>query len=202
MTESQEAGQPPPPSPPPPRPRAPWVSAGDLRAAAWLAGALTVAGALLGLVWQAIAPRTHGFVYMPHSVVPDESEAFIGTDGRFTLLTGAVGLLAAVIAWMWRSARGPSVAVALAGGGLAGALLTDVVGNAVGGGANDGPLNAMFTLPVAVHARGLLFVEAMLALLVYGSFALFAKRDDLDRREDLGQGDVHVDGQPVSSAPQ
>lgn len=201
MTEPQPLGLPPVP-PVPPRPREPWARAGELRAAAWLAGALIVAGPLVGLVWQAIAPRTQGFVYMPHSVVPDESEAFIASDGRFLFLTGAVGLVAAVVAWTWRSSRGPVVAAALAAGGLVGALLTDLVGRAVGGGHADGPLKATFTLPVVVHARGLLFAEAMLAVLVYGACAVFAKRDDLNRREDAGPSEARVGGQPVSSAPQ
>lgn len=141
---------------------------------------LAAAGALLGLLWQQISPRTKGFVYIPpHGIIAEESESLIAGDGRFVLLTCAAGLVAAVAAWFRRSARGPAVALALAAGGLLGALVTDRVGQATGGGQNGGTLNEVITLSVRVHARGLLLLEPAIALLVYAALALFARRDDL-----------------------
>jgi Protein of unknown function (DUF2567) len=141
---------------------------------------LAAAGALLGLLWQQISPRTQGFVYVPpHGIIAEENESLVATDGRFVLLTCAAGIVAAVAAWSRRSARGPAAALALAAGGLLGALLTDRVAHATGGGHDGGTLNEVITLSVRVHARGLLFLEPAVALLVYAACALFSRRDDL-----------------------
>ena len=157
----------------------PWFSTRDLGPAAVVLVVLAAIGALLGLWWQHISPRTKGFVYLPHAVIPDEKEAFVASDGRYLLMTGAVGIVVAVAAWLWRSTRGPAVGLALVVGGLLGALLTDFVGRRTGGGHEDGAVNAVITLPIRVHARGLLLIEPALAALVYAACALFAKRDDL-----------------------
>ena len=173
-------GYPPSNAPITPTPRTAWVTRPELRAAGVVAVVLVVVGALLGLLWEAISPRTKGIVFIPHGIVAEESESLIAADGRFLVLTCAAGLLAALAAWSWRSVRGPVIAVALALGGFLGALCTDLVGRAVGGGHDDGPVNRVLTLPLSVHARGLLLVEALVALLVYGAFAVFARHDDLN----------------------
>src|SRR6266536_3315145 len=156
-----------------------WFTSRDLGPAAAILGVLAVSGALLGLVWQAISPRTKGFVYLPRVVIPEESESLVATDGRFVLLTCAVGIVVAVAAWLRRSARGPATGLALVAGGLLGALLTDFVGRLAGGGHDTGTLNSVITLPVRVHARGLLLLEPAVAAFVYSACTLFAKRDDL-----------------------
>jgi hypothetical protein len=166
--------------PAPPAPSLPWFTARDLGPAAVIMIGLAAAGALLGLLWQQISPRTQGFVYVPpHGIIAEENESLIASDGRFVLLTCAAGLVAAVAAWSRRSARGPAAALALAAGGLLGALLTDRVGHATGGGHDGGTLNEVITLSVRVHARGLLLLEPAIALFVYAACALFARRDDL-----------------------
>ncbi len=177
------------PPQPPRRARYPvdrWATRSDFRSAALIVVVLAVAGALLGLIWQDISPRTKGFVYLPNAIIPQENESLVATDGRFVLLTAAVGVVVAVAAWLHRSSRGPVVAVALAAGSLLGALLTEVVGQATGGGESGGALNATITMQVSVHARGLLFVEAVLALLIYEMCVVFSKRDDLGRAGDVG----------------
>jgi hypothetical protein len=171
--------QPPAPAQAPPGGPRPWFTSRDLGPAAAILAALAAAGAVLGLIWQAISPRTKGFVYLPNAVIPEENESLIAADGRFLLLTGAVGIVAAVAAWLRKPARGPATAVALVAGGLLGALLTDFVGRLVGGGHSTGALNAVVTLPLRVHARGLLLVEPAIAAFVYAACALFARRDDL-----------------------
>jgi Protein of unknown function (DUF2567) len=163
---------------PPAGPR-PWFTSRDLGPAAAILAALAAAGAVLGLIWEAISPRTKGFVYLPNAVIPEENESLIAADARFLLLTGAVGIVAALAAWLRRSARGPATALALVAGGLLGALLTDFVGRLAGGGHATGALNAVVTLPLRVQARGLLLVEPAIAAFVYAACALFARRDDL-----------------------
>ena len=166
--------------PPAPQPE-PWVSRDDLRGGALIIAVLAVTGVVLGPVWQAISPRTKGFVLLAHAIVPEENESLVAADGRFVLLTGLVGILAGAVMWMHRSSRGPASATSLALGGLLGAVLTDVVGRAIGGGRATGAVGATVTMQVSVHARGLLLIEPVLALLVYAVGALFAKRDDLSR---------------------
>ncbi len=160
-----------------------WFARSDLRAAVAIVGGLAVAGAAIGLIWQAISPHTKGFVYLQqHTIVPNPpTESLVASDGRFMLLTAAVALVVSLAAWLHRSSRGPVVAAALALGGLLGAGLTDVVGRATGGGVSSGTLNTEVTLQVTVHARGLLLVEPALALFVYAICTLCAKRDDLGR---------------------
>jgi hypothetical protein len=181
-TEPASAAYPEQSAQPPAQPAAsvPWFTSRDLGPAAVIMVGLAAVGALLGLLWQHISPRTQGFVYIPpHGIIPEENESLIATDGRFVLLTCAVGIIAAAAAWSRRSARGPAAALALTAGGLLGALLTDRVGHATGGGHDGGTLNQVITLSVQVHARGLLLLEPALALFVYAACALFARRDDL-----------------------
>lgn len=169
-----------PPRLPLPTQSPPWFTSRDLGPAAVIMVGLAAAGALLGLLWQQISPRTKGFVYIPpRGIIAEESESLIASDGRFVLLTCAAGLVAAVAVWSRRSTRGPAVALALAAGGLLGALLTDWVGHATGGGHDGGTLNEVITLSVRVQGRGLLLLEPAIALLVYAVLALFARRDDL-----------------------
>jgi Protein of unknown function (DUF2567) len=163
---------------------------------------LAAVGLPAGLLWRAWSPRTVGFVYQPHAVIPDESEALIASDGRFLVITGAIGLLAAVLVWSRRAWRGPLVAAALGAGALAGALLTDLVGRLAGGGHSDGPVRSVVRLPIAVRAEGLLLIEPLMALLVYGLAVSFAARDDLGRpasRPDPGPVDLAETGSPVAA---
>ena len=106
-------------------------SLADLRVAAVLALALAVLGALLGLVWQAWSgPQQRAYVIAPGKLYPfDEVETMAAADGRYLLIVGVTGLVAALLAWTARPGnRGPLVQLALAVGGFAGALLTAWVG--------------------------------------------------------------------------
>ena len=183
-----------------PRPNA-WFTSRDLGPAAVVLIGLAILGAVLGLIWQAISPRTRGFVYLPNAVIPEEKESLVAADGRFLLLTCAAGVVVAIAAWMRRSARGPATALALVVGGLLGALLTDFVGRLASGGHDSGALNAVITLPVRVHARGLLLIEPALAAFVYAACVLFAKRDDLGVRDPASGHEL--DGAPklLAAAP-
>jgi Protein of unknown function (DUF2567) len=162
-------------------PREPWVTRADLIFAAQVVIALLVVGVLIGLLWRVWATTpTRGLAYYNNTIVPDETEGFISSDGRFVVMTGLVGLIAGGLVWLRRSRRGPVAAGALAVGTVAGAALTDLVGGLVGGGSTAGKLGTQLPrLPLEVHATGLLFVQGTLALLVYVLCTLFAARDDL-----------------------
>jgi hypothetical protein len=163
--------------------RAPWVVRRDVYVGGWIVATLALVGIPLGLVWQAVSPRSAGLVLQAGAIIPDETEAFIGTDGWFALLTAIAGLIAALVVWTRRSWRGPAAVVALALGGVVGALVTALVGHLTGGGESDGKASALITLPVSLHATGLLFLESAVAVLVYGLLVAFTTRDDLGRTE-------------------
>lgn len=155
--------------------------AGDLRAAGAVGGVLAVLGVLAGLVWGLASPHSLGYVARPGVVIPNETEQFIGADGRFVLITAIIGLVAGAVCWAWRARRGPVLAVGLAGGGVVGAVLTALVGHLVAGGHGSGAVNSRLTLPITLHAGGLVALEAGLALLVYLAGTLISGPDDLGR---------------------
>jgi hypothetical protein len=187
--------------------REPWVVRRDVYVGGWIVATLALAGIALGLVWQAVSPRSAGLVIQPGAIVPDETEAFIGTDGWFALLTAIAGLIAALLVWTRRSWRGPAAVVALALGGVVGALVTALVGHLAGGGLSTGKVGALITLPVSLHATGLLFLEAAVAVLIYGLLVAFTTRDDLGRTESAAhpepsdQPGVGVTGWDANSRP-
>ena len=123
--------------------REPWVVRRDVYVGGWIVATLALVGIPLGLVWQAVSPRSAGLVLQAGAIVPDETEAFIGTDGWFALLTAIAGLIAALLVWTRRSWRGPAAVVALALGGVVGALVTALVGHLTGGGESDGKAGAL-----------------------------------------------------------
>jgi hypothetical protein len=197
--------------PEPPRPPArgePWLVRRDLVVAAGVVGVLVGVGALVGLLWAAVSPRTVGLVLRSGAVIPDETEGFVGTDGWFALLTMGVGLLAAIALWTRRSWRGPAVVAALAVGGVGGSLSAALVGRLSGGGQSTGKPGTVITLPVSVHAVGLLFAQGALAVLVYGLLVAFAKHDDLGRTDGAGapteprDEDLAGPARPVSWPPE
>ncbi|SHG63025.1 Protein of unknown function [Jatrophihabitans endophyticus] len=161
-------------------------AAADLRVAAVIVLALAVVGALLGLVWAAWSPPGPIALVRSAGLQPDETEAFVAGDGRYLVLSAVAGLLAGLLAWTRSRQRGPIVLLALAVGGLAGSLLLWAVGRLTGGGSTDGKVNTIVArLPLTLHAHGLLFLQAGVAVLVYGLLVAFAARDDLGRPDPL-----------------
>ena len=131
-----------------------------------------------GGVWA--RTPTRGLAYYHNTILPDETEGFISTDGRFVVLTAIIGLIAGFVVWSRRHRRGPVAVTALAIGTVAGAGLTNLMGHLVGGGSTAGKLGTQLPrLPLEVHATGLLLIEGMLALLVYLLCTMFTTPDDL-----------------------
>src|SRR6478672_6847407 len=116
--------------------REPWVVRRDVYIGGWVVAALALVGVPLGLIWQAVSPRSAGLVLQSGAIIPDETEA----------------LIAALVVWTRRSWRGPATLVALALGGVVGALVTALVGHLTGGGQSTGKAGALLTLPVSLHA--------------------------------------------------
>jgi hypothetical protein len=177
----------------------------ELRHCAVVIVVLCVGGALLGLLWQAWSPPGPFGVVLPAGIEADETEAWAAGDGRFAFITAAVGVLAGLVVWFVRRARGPNVVLALTAGGLAGAALTEWIGHLVRGSGRTLPCGSptgkcIDHLPLEMHMTGLLLLEPLIALLIYALFAAFAARDDLGRpdpvREQVlvGAGEHPQDG--------
>jgi hypothetical protein len=149
---------------------------------------LVVAGAALGLVWQAWSPPGPLAAVQSGGIQADETEAWAAADGRFALIVGALGLLAGVLTWTARRARGPFAVWALTVGGLGGAAVTDLIGYLVRGPGKSYPCGSetgkcIEHLPLSVHMHALLLLEPLVAVLVYGLLAAFTARDDLGRAD-------------------
>lgn len=160
----------------------------DLKSAAKVALALSAGGILAGLLWAVVAPHAtvlstaDGAVYAGY-----QSEQFIGADIVFLVIVAVIGVAAGVAAWLWRSTRGPWMAIGLTVGGLAGALIAAYVGGEIGAGEyrevinGGGPAGQTVTAPVTLRAGGFMLVEPLLALMVYAVTAGWSRYLDLRR---------------------
>jgi len=163
-------------------PREPWVTRRDVRLAVVTILVLILVGLVLGGLWELISPaRPRGYV-ISAGIIPDETESFVASDGRFAIITALAGLAAALIVWARPATRGPVAIVGLAVGSLLGAAATDLAGRLLGGGTTSGKVNtSIAALPLQVHATVLLVLQALIAVLGYGLLTLFSSQDDLGR---------------------
>lgn len=151
-----------------------------------LFGALVLLGVPLGALWEVISPPGPLGVRLPAGIEADESQAFVEADGRFAVMVLIVGLVAGVVAWLLKAARGVVLAVALTAGTLASSLIADLVGHLLRGPGptqHHGGLTYYQHLPLQVRMPALLLLESVVALLVYAVCVAFAERDDLGRPE-------------------
>lgn len=101
-----------------------------LRALPVLIGTVLL-GAPVGLLWAAVSPRVtvvigeDGNVDLPGV---ESSDAFMGADGSFVLVTLGAGLLCGVLAYALARRSGPWAVLALTAGGLLAALVAARVG--------------------------------------------------------------------------
>ncbi|WP_217544522.1 AAA family ATPase [Streptomyces sp. GbtcB6] len=168
----------------------------ELREGAVIAVAVAVSGVLLGLLWLWLAPHVplvgdqsgkSWAVYLKDS----EGEQAAGVDGTFTLLALALGVVSAVVVFLWRRRGGVPLVVGLGVGGLLASVLAwrlgvwlgpeqDVIAHAkaVGKGVT-------FSAPLKLGARGALLAWSLSALVVHlGLTALFGPRDPEPPYED------------------
>lgn len=154
------------------------------RPLALLAAAQLLAGLLAGLVWRFTSPSSVSYLISggdgkPAFVVPDESESQIAGDGRFVLLSLALGMVFGLAAWRLRGPRGPIVLGVLAAAGLLSSVLARAVGELLSTGSTDRELNAAFTPQLSLHALPALAVQAFFAVLVYTARAGLSSDPDL-----------------------
>ena len=159
----------------------------DLGAAALVALAAALAGVPVGVVWAALAPHASVVVTGEGAVIADHrQEVFIGADATFAGIAIVGGLVFGVAVYLWRRRRGPWMAVGLAVGALAGSYLAAKVGHQIGLSAYQRmiarePGGPPFDRPVALAARGALFLQPLVAVIVYVLAAGWSRFADLGR---------------------
>jgi hypothetical protein len=139
-----------------------------------VAALVTMAGAVMGLIWSATAPK----LSLPAVVAGSEAtfKSQIGADGRFLFLGIVAGVVCAgaVVAF---GERGPGAVVGLAVGGVLAALVANRVGIVA---QHDATMSALRSLGLPhtdhvldlvgfrVRAQGVLLAWPVAALVVHG----------------------------------
>ncbi|MGV0742733.1 DUF2567 domain-containing protein [Mycolicibacterium sp. XJ870] len=99
--------------------------------------ALTIAGALFGVLWAWLAPPIRGVVALTrsgeriHAYLGSESDHFFTAAFMFVGLLVVLAVVSAVALWQWRAHRGPVLLTALAVGCAAAAAAAAGVGAAL-----------------------------------------------------------------------
>ena len=161
----------------------------ELREAAVTTVVVALAGVLLGLLWEWLAPKVplvgdvvngSWVVYLKDS----EGEQAVGVDGTFTLLALAFGAVSAAAVFAWRRRGGVPLVVALTVGGLLGSFLAWRLGMWLGPGsdvlahAKSVGKGVTFSAPLKLGAKGALLAWSLAALVVHlGLTAMFGPRD-------------------------
>jgi Protein of unknown function (DUF2567) len=173
------------------------------RAIAITVAGLTVAGALVGVLWAWLAPPIHGVVALTKSgerikaYLGNEADHFFIASFLIVGMLGVVAVVAAVLLWQWRAHRGPVMAAALsiglaagagAGAGV-GAVLTRLRYGAIDmAGAPVSPEHrvhyvveapAVFFGHAPLQIAATILLPAAAAALVYALMAVSTARDDL-----------------------
>jgi hypothetical protein len=163
--------------------------------------AMAVAGAALAPLWVHLAPRLAFRVDQPGRALPvvPEAEEYIAADGRFVIITLIAGAVAAIACWLVRRSRGPWVLLALAVGGLLGAVVTWRLGMRIGTGYRPADLQVVGKViyqPLLLRAKAALVVEPVAAVVGYLLVVGFSARNDLGRDEQHDEPDAGPDGGP------
>ncbi|HEV7826792.1 MAG TPA: hypothetical protein VGP02_18005 [Mycobacteriales bacterium] len=159
----------------------------DLLGAGVVAVAIAAVGVPVGLLWAALGPRASVLITADGAVsAENRPEVFVGADGSFGALGIAAGFLLGAGVYFWRRGRGPWMAIGLAVGSLAGAYVASKVGHQVGLGTYEKllagePTGQRFQRPVGLRADGMLFLQPLVAVVVYVLAAGWSRFGDLGR---------------------
>lgn len=158
----------------------------DLRPAALLALALTVAGVPAGLAWWALAPRADFRITQdgPQVIGSPSGELLVADDVVFVLVLAVVGLVGGIAAWLLRRHRGVVLMAALALGATASGAVAWLVGEQLGGGPSAAELATVggtVTTGLELGATAALAVTPFVAVLVYLVGVIINADDGLGR---------------------
>jgi hypothetical protein len=175
-----------------------------LRPVLWLAAGHLVAAVAIGLTWLALAPKTTAYVVPTGTsstvIIPAESESQVAGDARFLLLSLTAGIILAVIAWRFRSIRGPLALAVLGAGGLLCSLLATLIGSTLASGQRNGAPQSVIHPPLTLHATQMLWAQAFIAVLAYVVIA--GMTSDPDLRHAAGESTARsTAGPPETSRP-
>ncbi|WP_159766821.1 DUF2567 domain-containing protein [Streptomyces sp. HM190] len=169
----------------PEEPSGPGLGRELLEAAVVTAVMTLVGGALLGVLWWWLAPHVPlvsdgSAVYFKDT----EGEQAVGVDGTFTLLALGMGALSGLLVFLLRRRGGVPLVVALAVGGLLGAVVAWRLGVWLGPGtdvvarAKEAGRGVTFSAPLKLAAKGALLAWPLAGLLVHLALTgLFGPRD-------------------------
>ncbi|MEW2416229.1 hypothetical protein AB0953_21245 [Streptomyces sp. NPDC046866] len=178
------------------------ITAGDVRDGAAITLVVGVAGVLLGLLWVWLAPRAQ-YVSNGEAVFlrNTESEARIGADAVFLLLSVGLGLLSGALVFLWRRRGGVPQVVGLGAGSCLAALLGWRTGlwlgptQDVAAAALKAGKGVPFDAPLQLLAHGVLLGWPMAALALHLALtALWAPHDPAPAAPDGPYPPPHVHG--------
>ncbi|HTZ45169.1 MAG TPA: hypothetical protein VMB79_15025 [Jatrophihabitans sp.] len=159
----------------------------DRRALSILVVGQLLAGVLAGLIWLAWSPSSVSYLLDAGNgtgiVVPAESESQIAGDGRYVLLTAVAGLVFGLLVWRLRASRGRLVLAILAVSSLLASLIALGTGELLSGRHRPGRLNTAFHPQLVLHATAAVFVQALVAVLLYTVLVGLASDQSLGRDE-------------------
>ena len=159
----------------------------DLRPAVIAALAVAALGVPLGVLWAVLGPRAEVVVTADGAVLAGhQQEVFFAGEGTFLLIGLVAGSTLGAALYLWRRGRGPWMAVGLAAGSLAGAYVAWRTGHHIGLSTYNrlvqhGTLGERFLRPVDLRAAGVLFVQPLVAVIVYVLAAGWSRFGDLGR---------------------
>lgn len=147
-----------------------------------------IVGIGLGLIWLAWSPHSVAYnldLGSGHgTIIPaGEGESLIAADGRFAVLTGIAGLVFGLAAWQLRDLRGRFALVAIVTSSLVASVLAKFTGQLLSGGHKTAAINTAFRPQLTLHATSALFLQALLAGLIYTMFVGLSGDPHLGRPE-------------------
>jgi hypothetical protein len=186
--------------------RSHWPRQVEIRWAVAVVVVLALVGIGAGALWIGVAPRQSFLVVKAGQAVRvgSEGEVYVADDAWYFFITLVIGLLAGVLAWLPRSGRGVLMPVALAAGGIAGALATWAFGEWLTPHVGREALQRVgetLLFQVQLKAQAAVVTEAFAAVVVYLILAGFAERDDLGNPDGSAAAPVRTWPEPDRFGP-
>ncbi|MFI5957145.1 hypothetical protein [Cryptosporangium sp. NPDC051539] len=157
----------------------------DALVAVLLAIVVAASGAANGVLWALIGPHVPVLMTANGPILAEYyGESSFGAQATYGGLALAAGLLLGPLAYLVRRRRGPIVLLGLALGCLAAGYVSWKTGTWWGRDEYDSLLQhaapgRQFPMPVELNAKGLLFLEPLLAVLGYVVVAAWSRYPDL-----------------------
>jgi hypothetical protein len=156
------------------------------RSSAAIVGVTVILGALQGVLWSLIAPGEQFVVYTDGQYLPLPTESYhqFTSIAIFVLIGAVVAIAVATAVWHWRSIRGLTTVLVVAGANGLGALTAYLVGRAVVSGVDPASIGATRAAAVVTAAPSLgsamvLIAQPAIAVAAYTLLVAWSGRSDL-----------------------